>query len=65
MLILDYIFIFSAISHILKISVIIYNFLTAPKNNCKIKGIHPLPGISILIPVRDEEKNIEKLISSI
>ncbi len=45
--------------------IIIYNFISAPRLNLKNKHEIQLPKISILIPARDEEKNIKKCLQKV
>jgi glycosyltransferase involved in cell wall biosynthesis len=54
-----------AFFHLIALSVTIYNYFTAPKIYNVIHDLVKTPLISVLVPARNEEKNIEECIDSV
>lgn len=64
MILHDFIFALLLLPLLIYLSVVIYNYYTAPKLEFRKPEIKKFPKVSILIPARNEEKNIEACIKS-
>lgn len=64
MILYDFIFAALLLPLLITILVVIYNYFTAPELELLNSKIKELPLVSILIPARNEEKNIEACIKS-
>ncbi len=54
-----------AVAHIISLSITVYNFFTAPKIFNEVHDLIKTPFVSILVPARNEQDNIDGCINSI